>query len=42
MAQSLWLPVLAFVIGIVLVLFFQRPTHAGHGGAKTAEPVVAA
>ncbi|MEO6603994.1 MAG: DHA2 family efflux MFS transporter permease subunit [Aeromicrobium sp.] len=42
MAQSLWLPVIAFLIGIVLVLFFQRPSHAGHGGAKVPEPVVAA
>jgi MFS family permease len=42
MAQSLLLPVLACVIGIVLVLFFQRPTHAGHGGAKVVEPVAAA
>jgi EmrB/QacA subfamily drug resistance transporter len=42
MAQSILLPVLAFAIGIVLVLFFQRPTHAGHGGAKIVEPVAAA
>jgi len=41
MSQSLWLPVVAFVIGIVLVLFFQRPSHAGHGGVKVVEPVVA-
>ncbi|WP_332641801.1 DHA2 family efflux MFS transporter permease subunit [Aeromicrobium sp.] len=38
MAQSLLLPVLAFVIGIVLVLFFQRPTHAGHGRQPMAQP----
>lgn len=42
MAQSLWLPIIAFLIGIVLVVFFQRPSHAGHGGAKAVEPVAAA
>lgn len=31
MAQALWVPVLAYVLGIVIVLFMARPTHAGHG-----------
>lgn len=41
MAQSLLLPVLAFAIGFVLVLFFAKPSHAGHGGAApvAADPV---
>jgi EmrB/QacA subfamily drug resistance transporter len=36
MAQTLYMPVAAFVIGLVLVLFLAKPTHAGHGGAPTA------
>jgi EmrB/QacA subfamily drug resistance transporter len=36
MSQSLLLPVIAFVVGAVLVLFFAKPTHAGHGGAAAA------
>jgi hypothetical protein len=28
MAQSMLLPALAFACGVVLVLFFARPTHA--------------
>lgn len=41
MAQSLLLPVIAFAIGFVLVLFFAKPSHAGHGDAApvAAEPV---
>ena len=41
MSDSLLLPVVAFAIGIVLVLFFAKPSHAGHGGAApvAAEPV---
>ena len=44
MADSLLLPVVAFAIGIVLVLFFAKPSHAGHGGAApvAAEPAPAA
>jgi EmrB/QacA subfamily drug resistance transporter len=42
MSQSLLLPVIAFVVGAVLVLFFAKPTHAGHGGAAAAaEPAAA-
>jgi hypothetical protein len=43
MAQSLLLPVIAFAIGIVLVLFLAKPSHAGHGGATAApaQPVAA-
>lgn len=44
MAQTLYLPVVAFAVGVVLVLFLARPTHAGHGGTPTAtadEPVTA-
>ena len=36
MAQTLYLPVVAFAVGIVLVLFLAKPTHVGHGGAPTA------
>jgi MFS family permease len=36
MSQTLYLPVVAFVIGVVLVLFLARPSHAGHGGARAA------
>jgi hypothetical protein len=34
----------AFAIGLVLVLFFAKPSHAGHGGPApvSAEPVPAA
>ncbi len=44
MSDSLLLPVVAFAIGLVLVLFFAKPSHAGHGGATpvAAEPVPAA
>jgi EmrB/QacA subfamily drug resistance transporter len=41
MSQSLLLPVAAFIVGFVLVMFFQKPTHAGHGGAPAAEAVPA-
>jgi EmrB/QacA subfamily drug resistance transporter len=41
MSQSLLLPVAAFVVGFVLVLFFQKPSHAGHSGARAAEQVPA-
>jgi MFS family permease len=43
MSQSLLLPVVAFIVGFVLVMFFQKPTHAGHGGvaAPVAAPVAA-
>jgi EmrB/QacA subfamily drug resistance transporter len=44
MGQTLYMPVAAFLIGLVLVLFLARPTHAGHGGkpveSETADPVV--
>ncbi|MBC7630192.1 MFS transporter [Aeromicrobium sp.] len=33
MSQALLLPVIAFLVGIVLVMFLARPSHAGHGGA---------
>jgi len=38
MSQALLLPVIAFAIGVVLVVFMARPTHAGHGGAKVTAP----
>ncbi|MCW2798843.1 MAG: transporter [Aeromicrobium sp.] len=41
MSQSLLLPVFAFIVGFVLVLFFQKPSHAGHGGAPAPVPVMA-
>ncbi len=41
MAQSILLPVIAFVVGLVLVLFFAKPTHTGHGSAPAAQPTVA-
>lgn len=31
MAQALWLPVVAYLVGLVVVLFMARPTHTGHG-----------
>ena len=37
MSQALLLPAVAFAIGVVLVLFLAKPSHAGHGGA--AAPV---
>ena len=40
MAQSILLPVIAFAIGFVLMIFFAKPSHAGHGGTPAvAEPV---
>jgi EmrB/QacA subfamily drug resistance transporter len=45
MAQTLYMPVAGFLVGLVLVLFLARPTHAGHGGrpaaAAPADPAVA-
>jgi len=44
MSQTLYLPVVAFLVGVVLVLFLAKPTHTGHGGApaaKASEPVEA-
>jgi len=40
MAQSLMLPAAALLAGIVVVLFFAKPSHDGHGGAglPAAEP----
>lgn len=31
MSQAYWLPIVAFAVGVVLVLFFEKPTHEGHG-----------
>jgi MFS family permease len=44
MAQSILLPVIAFAVGFVLMIFFAKPSHAGHAGAApvVAEPVPAA
>jgi len=36
MAQSLILPVIAFAVGFVLMIFFAKPSHAGHAGAPAA------
>ena len=43
MSQALLLPAAAFAIGVVLVLFLAKPSHAGHGGpaAHVKEPVTA-
>ncbi|MEH3032950.1 MAG: DHA2 family efflux MFS transporter permease subunit [Aeromicrobium erythreum] len=38
MAQSYALPIAAFVVGIVVVLFFATPTHEGHGGKQQKVP----
>ncbi|MCW2830115.1 MAG: transporter [Aeromicrobium sp.] len=44
MGQTLYLPVIAFAVGLVLVLFLAKPTHAGHGRgpAAAAEPTASA
>jgi hypothetical protein len=42
MSQTLYLPVVAFLVGIVLVLFLARPTHAGHGAPAAVTPEPAA
>ncbi len=41
MAQSLYLPAAVFLIGLVAVLFFERPGHAGFGTTTvpTSTPV---
>jgi EmrB/QacA subfamily drug resistance transporter len=36
MSQALLLPVAAFAVGFVLVLFLAKPSHAGHGRAPVA------
>ena len=43
MSEALLLPVIAFAIGIVLMLFLAKPSHVGAGGAPTpaAEPAPA-
>jgi len=33
MAQSILLPAAALLVGVVVVLFFSKPSHDGHGGA---------
>ena len=33
MATSVLLPTAAFVLGFIAVLFFEKPVHAGYGGA---------
>jgi MFS family permease len=40
MAQSLILPASALLLGVVVVLFFVKPSHDGHGGVASpaAEP----
>ena len=38
MSQTLYLPVIAFAVGLVLVFFLAKPTHAGHGRAPAATP----
>ncbi|MCW2749928.1 MAG: transporter [Aeromicrobium sp.] len=42
MSQALLLPVIAFIVGFVLVIFFQKPTHTGHGGAAAPVPAAVA
>ena len=43
MAQSMVLPAAALLVGVVVVLFFAKPSHDGHGGAVSdAEPAESA
>lgn len=42
MAQSLWLVPAAFVVGLVAVLFFERPGHQSAAGSPTATAAAAA
>ena len=42
MAQAMYLPALVFLIGLVAVVFFERPQHAGFGGAAPAAAAPAA
>jgi EmrB/QacA subfamily drug resistance transporter len=39
MATSILLPVAAFVLGFIAVLFFQKPQHAGYASSPVVEPV---
>jgi EmrB/QacA subfamily drug resistance transporter len=39
MAQSVMLPAAALALGLVLVMFFARPTHDGHGSAPAPDAV---
>jgi MFS family permease len=36
MSEAFWLPVVAFAVGLVVVLFFERPRHQGTAPAKGA------
>jgi hypothetical protein len=42
MSQALLLPVIAFAVGFILILFLAKPTHAGHGVRPEASREVAA
>lgn len=42
MSQALLLPAIAFALGLVLVLFLAKPSHAGHGGAPAPAKEAAA
>ncbi|WP_148612549.1 DHA2 family efflux MFS transporter permease subunit [Nocardioides rubriscoriae] len=41
MGQSLYLPAFAFLIGLVAVLFFERPQHAGFAPTAARPPATA-
>ena len=36
MSDALWLPVVLFVVGFLVVLFYERPQHTGFAGAPAA------
>lgn len=36
MQQAMWLPAAAYAIGLVAVLFYEKPRHVGYGGAPAA------
>ncbi len=42
MAQTLYLPAVVFVVGLVAVLFLEKPRHAGFGAAAAPVPAAAA
>jgi MFS family permease len=41
MQQAMWLPAAAYLIGLVAVLFYERPKHAGFGGSALPAPAAA-
>jgi EmrB/QacA subfamily drug resistance transporter len=42
MQQAMWLPAAAYAVGLIAVMFYESPKHAGYGGAAPAVAEAAA